>query len=724
MQGILSIYDRSYADFSFLPSHAHFNGDTWRLNVDNKIILDGKRLEISQLMAYHDNQFIMADGVLSDDPSHKMNLSFGNFDVAYTEVLMGDRNFYFGGMLDGYVSFSGLFEAPLSIGAELHVDDFTFNQVLLGDFELHSIWDNEQEAFRVDGRLSHYEDKHPDPLVVSGFIRTAGPQEGFDLDIALDRMKMSIWGPYMRSFASDFRGLATGKLHLGGPLDGPLLTGRARLAETSIFIPYLNVGFELDQEVSFTPTSFRFDQAMFRDRLGNTAEVTGDILHSSFTDFGLDLHIRPNGTLMVDTDARHNTIYYGTGLVTGLAHLHGPVNDITMDISARTNRGTRIFLPLGNSGEVRQSHFISFVRQDEEKDMQPFLLPEMPGSLTVNFDLEVTPEAELQLFFDNQFGDIIRGRGEGDLRLEVRSDGTFYIYGDYQIQDGEYLFTLQNIINKRFRIEQGSNIRWTGDLNEADVYLRAAYRLRTSLYDLFAGEGIDPAAMEVYRRRVPVETMLILEEKLFNPDISFEIIIPGGDENMREMIERLITTEQEMNRQVFSLLILNRFMPTTIDQYNTALGYGVGSTSSELLSNQLSNWLSQISSDFDIGVNYRPGDEISSQELELALSTQLFDDRVIIDGNFGVAGNQTATGQTTQGTNQIIGDVNIEVMVTPEGKLRVKAFNRSNTFDIINTNAPYTQGIGVFYRREFDSLNELFRSQRLRGTLPVTEADQ
>lgn len=252
-------------------------------------------------------------------------------------------------------------------------------------------------------------------------------------------------------------------------------------------------------------------------------------------------------------------------------------------------------------------------------------------------------------------------------------------------------------------------MRWTGDLNDADVDLRAAYRLRTSLYDLFVGQGVDDATADVYRRRIPVETILILEDKLFNPLISFDIQVPGGDENTRELIERVITTDQEMNRQVFSLLVLNRFMPTTPDQYNTALGYGVGSTSSELLSNQLSNWLSQISTDFDIGVNYRPGDELSSQELELALSTQLFDDRVLIDGNFGVAGNQTAAGHTTQATSQIIGDVNVEVKITPDGKLRVKAFNRSNTFDIINTNSPYTQGVGLFYRREFDNLTELFR---------------
>jgi len=160
------------------------------------------------------------------------------------------------------------------------------------------------------------------------------------------------------------------------------------------------------------------------------------------------------------------------------------------------------------------------------------------------------------------------------------------------------------------------------------------------------------------------------------------------------------------------LLVLNRFLPTSMDQYNTALGFGVGSTSSEMLSNQLSNWLSQISNDFDIGINYRPGDLISSQELEVALSTQLFNDRVSIDidGHLGMPGQNPALANRR--TSSIVGDINVEVKITPEGRFRVKAFNRLNAFDFLEKQAPYTQGVGVFYRREFDRFMDLLRRYR------------
>lgn len=712
IQGNLNVLGPHFFDFVFLPSYAFINGNKWQFNIDHKVIIDHKRIDIHQLMAFHQDQFMRADGTLSADAGDRMTLSFAKFDVSFSELLMNTRSFEFGGLMNGYVSFTGLYQPP-SIGAELYIDDFAFNHIVLGDLEVQSIWDAARSAFKVDAGITDYKDGSLyTPLLVNGFIYPDGENGNFDLDLVLHEKNIAVWGRYMESFAANFRGLASGNLRMDGHFSSPELSGNAFVAGGGLDIPYLNTSYSFDHTVDFAKGHFSFDAMMLNDSLGNSAMMTGKILHTVFKDFAFDLRLAPERMIVFNTIRRPGDYYYGTAFLTGLAHIHGPATDITLDVSARTNRGTSVMLPLNYSGEIRESQFITFVQRDLLPVDRQLVFPEMRGGLTLNFDLEITTDADVQMYFDTRHGDIIRGSGTGNLRLEVSPQAAFNIYGDFVIEDGEYVFSLQNIINKRFHIEQGSTVRWAGDLNDADVDLRAAYRLRTPMYDLLAGEGIDAIDADAFRRRIPVETILIMEDKLFNPMISFEIMIPGGDENTRELIERIITTEQEMNRQVFSLLVLNRFMPATTDQYNTALGYGVGSTSSELLSNQLSNWLSQISADFDIGVNYRPGDELSSQELELALSTQLFDDRVIIDGNFGVAGSETATGHSAQAASQIIGDVNIEVKITPEGKFRVKAFNRSNTFDIINTSSPYTQGIGLFYRKEFDDFRELFRRQR------------
>jgi hypothetical protein len=153
------------------------------------------------------------------------------------------------------------------------------------------------------------------------------------------------------------------------------------------------------------------------------------------------------------------------------------------------------------------------------------------------------------------------------------------------------------------------------------------------------------------------------------------------------------------------LLVLNQFKP--VSGSDVAMYSGVGATSFDILTNQLNSWLSKISDDFDIGLNYRPGNDITSDEIEVALSTQLFNDRLSIDGNFGVAGSDESNN-----TSNIVGDVNVEVKITEDGRFRVKAFNKTNNINSIEYNAPYTQGVGVFYRKEFDNLGDLFKKKK------------
>jgi hypothetical protein len=231
--------------------------------------------------------------------------------------------------------------------------------------------------------------------------------------------------------------------------------------------------------------------------------------------------------------------------------------------------------------------------------------------------------------------------------------------------------------------------------------MNALYRLRTSLYDL--GGDIDTT-----KRRVPVNVVLAMRNDLLKPDIHFDINLPGSDEGTKTQLKALLNNDQELNQQVFALLTLNRFVPTLQAGANSqgALansGTNIFSNSTEMLSNQLSNWLSQISKDFDIGVNYSPGvDQITSREVEVILSTQLLNDRIVIDGNFGLPINQVV-----QNNNNLVGDFNMEYKVSEDGRIRIKAFNRFNNYLLTTVNTPYTQGVGLFYRVEFNSFDEL-----------------
>jgi hypothetical protein len=359
---------------------------------------------------------------------------------------------------------------------------------------------------------------------------------------------------------------------------------------------------------------------------------------------------------------------------------------------------------------------VTFVsNESEDKIDKPDIkqvtrLPE-ETQMEIKFDLEVTPDAEVQLIMDPTAGDIIKGKGSGNLNIGLDKKGNLSIYGDYIIETGDYLFTLGNIINKSFSVEHGGEITFNGDVDNADINIKAIYKTKASLYDL------NPALLgDKYKERIPVECHLLLTGKLFNPLVGFDIYLPTADDETRTYLSNIVKTEEDMSRQFLFLLVMNSFYSDASgtnesSANNLNSGGVVGVTTMEMLSNQLSNWLSQISNDFDIGVVYRPGSSTmpNSQELQVALSTQILNDRVIINGNFDMAGTSSnqSTGTTPSSTNQFTGAFDIEYKINE--KIRFKFFNRSNDNFYIDNSTQYTQGIGVFYRQEFNRLSEMFR---------------
>jgi hypothetical protein len=321
--------------------------------------------------------------------------------------------------------------------------------------------------------------------------------------------------------------------------------------------------------------------------------------------------------------------------------------------------------------------------------------------MEINFDLEVTPDAEVQIIFDSKIGDIMKGRGSGNLNITYNKKGEFSMSGDYIVEDGDYLFTLGNIFNKSFSVENGGRITFNGDLNNAEIDIKAIYRLKASLDNILQDTSL--------KERIPVECQLNLTGKLFNPVVSFDIYLPTANEQERTNLRNAISTEEELSRQFLYLLVMNSFYndPSYHSQIGGTSPSGTSAmavTTTEMLSNQLSNWLSQISNDFDIGFVYRPGTgnkNINPQEVQVALSTQLLNDKVIINGNFDVKG----TSSSSSNTEQITGEFDAEIKITE--KIRFKVFNRFN--DTYLGKGPYTQGVGIFFRQDFDRFSDLLR---------------
>jgi hypothetical protein len=379
-----------------------------------------------------------------------------------------------------------------------------------------------------------------------------------------------------------------------------------------------------------------------------------------------------------------------------------------MELNLKTNGGTYFYIPLDGPSEIGNNDFIKFVSKDTIKTV----VKKTKSNFSLDFNLEATKDAEVQLIFDEKSGDVIKARGDGNLNLKINSKGKFDMYGDYVLSTGDYLFTLENFVTKKFEIQKGSSIKWNGNVYKANIDIVANYNQRASIKPLFPNDSIS----NYNNKRYPVNCQLFMKDKLTSPDITFGIELPTIDETTRSAIKSILSDENEMNRQVFALLLLRSFItPVSISGGGgfNAGGLAVAS-GSEMLSNKMSSWLNGVTKEIDIGVNYRPGGALSSDELDLALSKQLFNNRLIIDGNFGVTNNNNSTSTTAStkanNSSNLIGDVTLEYKLSESGKYRVKAFNRSNdNTDAAISGGPFSQGVGIFYREEYENLSELYR---------------
>ncbi|HYG50207.1 MAG TPA: translocation/assembly module TamB domain-containing protein, partial [Flavobacteriales bacterium] len=402
-----------------------------------------------------------------------------------------------------------------------------------------------------------------------------------------------------------------------------------------------------------------------------------------------------------------NEIYYGKAYASGTASIQGYDDKIDVIIDAKTDKNTKLFMPMYGVGDVTVGDFVIFESDKDTLNAEKKI--DLEG-ITMTFDFKVTPDAEINIVFDKLSGSQLKARGAGDIKMEITPLGDFVMNGTYEVDNpSSYKLAMQTIINKNFIVAKGGTIKWYGDPLNAEIDITAVYPLKASVFDIMPVD-----IQSNYRKNMDVKVEIQLKNSLFKPDFVFDINIPKADENVRAALASVKSTNEELFRQTMSLLIINKFLTPANSIGSTASNSGISSAanySSELLTNQLNSLLSQISKDYDIGVNYKPGDEISNTEVALALSTQALDGRLNISTNVGVSSSAAAAANQSQ--NSLIGDFNIEYLLTEDGNVRVRGYNESNAFDITNAQqAPYTQGMAIFYQKDFDNSRQLRLLQR------------
>ncbi len=697
---ISKINDKLAATLDIDRSKLTAGNGIWSLD-STHIDISDDLISIKDMRLQNDDRFVHLNGRISANEDDSLHICLHKI-VLENIFNDPDAKFSLAGDLDAQISLNAILADNMNASLDASIDRFFVNGDNLEHFDAAVSWNGENQM--ADLNLA---------IVTGGRTRTTstgfidGQAGDMDLNFDIDSLSTGFLNFYLDACIDQWQGSTSGDLRLYGPLDNIQLESSLKMNDDNSFrVKQTNVVYYIDKQDSLflSPTRMTFANIRFSDNQGHPAVFGGYIAHDMFSNLKYHLTFDVNNQLLLNTTRDDSPSYFGTIYGTGQLLILGTTDDLHMLISARTEPHSSFSVVPTTKSDIGTSNYITFRQSGKADDNSLSFLPIDDGIVTANMNLEITPDAELSVIINPQTDNMLKGRGHGLVEIEIDGNGDLNMYGNYTIESGLYNFTFENIINKQFVINNGGQISWDGDPYGAIVDIVATYKLKASLYDLVQSNADD--SNSDLKRRVPINCNILLSNKLTSPDIKFDIEIPSSQNFSQYTFDQYVNTEEEMNRQVFSLLLANKFYSTQdASSQNNSQSY-LGTTGWELLSNQLSNWMSQNKYNVGVGVNYRPGDDVTNEEYEVALSTQVLDNKILLSGNIGYGRDANSSSSDNDGS--VIGDFDVEVKLNKRGNVRVKAYTHSNN-DVIYETSPTTQGIGISFTEEFDSFRQFIR---------------
>ena len=659
--------------------HVHQGSLNW--DADNSIRVNNFRID-------SDRQFIHIDGTASKSRNDSLYVSINKLNIDFIMDLVELKGLKIGGNASGEATVFSVFDRPI-YEANLQVTDFKLNNKHIGRGDVFSTWDKENKQVYAKGTF--FNNKNDTIAFADGIYIP----ETDSLNILFDAHDLSVefLSPYFEEVAENVQGLATGKVRLLGPSKRLCFEGDAFIRKGQATVSLLKTTYTFEDYIYLKRRSLEIKNLRLYDLEGNQAIANGRIDHTGlFEKMDYDFSISTKNILALNTQSNDNEYFFGKAYADGTVRIYGDMAETNILVNVTSRPHSKVFIRMASMSTASDNSFIKFVDNDRRSYIvkkQDTKAEKSSVNVKVNLQVDVTPEAEIELIIDPKAGDRITAKGNGSLRMEFDTNSDIRLFGTYTIENGHYLFTFQNnLIQKEFRIERGSNISWTGSMTNANVNIRAIYAIKNaSLRDL-----MDRTQMPS-RSNIPVNCVLILTENLMSPTIEFNIDLPSSDESIKQQVRSIISTEEMMNRQIFSLLLLGRFytpeyMGSTTANGNDGIAFATAT---------LNGWLSKLTQDskFTLGFDIHSDEQTAQYQTEIQYRPN---NRFIINGNIGYQEDDLSD------RNRFIGDWEIEYLLTESEKLRFKAY--SHTVDRTGM-AKTSYGGGLLYKEEFRTVKEM-----------------
>lgn len=583
--------------------------------------------------------------------------------------------------------------------AVLLIKDFEVNNFRQGDLAINVKGDNSYQQYEVDLSINNEKVKS---IAAVGSLDFTANRPLIDLEVFMEDYQLEAFSPLGQDVISSIRGSVTGNFYLRGFLGNPEMQGTLTFKNAGLKFPYLNVDYDFDGDstISLQDQSFIMEDIKLKDtRYNTTGILSGGITHQNLEQWFLALQIDTDNLLVLNTENSDEALYYGTAFMDGNATISGLTDQITINVNAKTKENTKFVVPLKDVETVDSYSLIHFKSEKLEVDeRQRLIAQEALKGLSLNIDLEATTDALAQVVIDEENGSQLTGRGNGNLRIEIDTRGKFDMYGDYTIDNGVYDFKYGGIINKPFIIQKGGTVSWNGDPYEANLDVTAIYKAKANPAVLLNNFNTN--------RREEIDLVTRITGGLFSSKQELDIQLTNVDPTIASELEFVLNDNNvnEKTTQFISLLAFNTFRNPDVanfDVNNTLAG-----TASSAIANAFSSLLNSPDSKFQLGLDYQQGDTGNNidrlnidNQFDVSVSTQV-SDRVIINGKVGVP-----VGAETQAS--VVGELKVEVLLNKDGNFRGIIFNRQNEIQFTQQEEGYTQGVGLSYQVNFNTLSEL-----------------
>ena len=684
-------------DIRIMPSSFHYNSREWNIQPSGIRIEDGN-INIDSFGAISGEQSISLHGAASDNAGDVLSLYLERFDISILNAFL-PKDFGIKGTATGLASLM----SPINdkeINVDMICDSSYVANIPLGELELGMSWNEDDECFDFHTRNDLMGRRSLD--VAGQFSPRA---KTLYAGASFDHFDVGYAQPLLKSIFSEMHGSLSGDIALSGPLDMLRISSRdTRLDDVTLKVGYTGVPYKATGPFHINENGVFFDNIIITDRFNGRGTVNGSIDYDHFRDITFNTQIRADEIEAVNLREKENEYFYGNIYASGDISITGPTNSILMEVDAATAKNGNLHIPIISSlTSSKGTNLLKFKELDNFDEIDPYELfvqrtvaeNKSENEFIVKLRVDTDKNTEAFVEIDKSSGNVLSGRGSGRLTMEASSE-LFNINGDYTIDSGNYKFVAAGIVNKDFLIQQGSSIRFGGEILNSTLDIDALYRTKASLSTLISD------TTSVANRRV-VDCGISIKDKLSNPQLSFSIEIPDLDPTIKSRVESALSTEDKVQKQFLSLLLTNNFLP---DEQSGIVNNSSSLYSSvtEMMATQLNNIFQKLDIPLDLGLKYQPNDR-GNDIFDVAVSTQLFNNRVVVNGNIG---NKQYSSGSTQ--NDVVGDIEIEIKLNRSGSFRLNLFSHSADQYSNYLDNSQRNGVGVTYQTEFNTFRQFFKN--------------